>query len=624
MVRREIAASFKLIIVDEFQDSSPVQLAVFSKLSAIIENSIWVGDPKQSIYGFRDSDAALFNASLKAVAAQAKNKIEALGVSYRSRPPLVQAANEVFSGIFKCFMPADNITLTPCSKHTEREQDYRDPAITVQFYEDTTIDNYLLSVAKKVAEILKSDKEVYDCKTEGFRKIRGGDIALLFRANTNISKTAQALKAHGVEVSCQGQGLQQQAEVLWISNLLRLLVNDSDDLAIANLMLLENAVEGVEALIQERMYHLQTGSKRILWSEHSPVCSQVISQKELLTHMPLASSIAYLVTLSDLPMYMARWGNQQQRMANIQMVIEHAATYQQQSMVTSVAATFSGFLEHLSSCMQLPASGGENAVTVMTVHKAKGLEWPMVILVKLDMLKTDSRTLFNQVHVQQPETLELDNLLHGQKIIYLPWPFAGKDKVGEERKASRDALDLKLMSGKKCCMEEDRLLYVAMTRAREYLVLPYFKRSSGACIESPDRISPSGLFSAAHFKELSGVASYTAKEHVLSGITLTVEAVPGYDSQTGETSNKIEEVCYYNMGQKQQGTQHPGRFIAPSAAEKITGGVRLKVLDYESKYLSLNQVPVHLQATMGQMVHHGLASWQPDDAGLKRITAYRS
>src|SRR4028119_91988 len=115
----------------------------------------------------------------------------------------------------------------------------------------------------------------------------------------------------------------------------------------------------------------------------------------------------------------------------------------------------------------------------------------MVILVKLDMLKTDSRTLFNQVHVQHPETLELDNLLHGQKIIYLPWPFAGKDKVGEELKASRDALDLKLMSAKKCCMEEDRLLYVAMTRAREYLVLPYFKRSSGACIESPDRINPS-------------------------------------------------------------------------------------------------------------------------------------
>lgn len=83
-------------------------------------------------------------------------------------------------------------------------------------------------------------------------------------------------------------------------------------------------------------------------------------------------------------MYMARWGNQQQRMANIQMAIEHAAPYQQ-------------------------------------------------------------------------------HLLHGQKIIYLPWPFAGKDKVGEELKASRDALDLELMSAKTCCMKEDRLLYVAMT-----------------------------------------------------------------------------------------------------------------------------------------------------------------
>lgn len=69
IVRCEIAVAFKLIMVDEFQDLSPVQLAIFSKLSTIIKNSIWVGDPKQSIYGFRDLDAALFNASLKAVAA---------------------------------------------------------------------------------------------------------------------------------------------------------------------------------------------------------------------------------------------------------------------------------------------------------------------------------------------------------------------------------------------------------------------------------------------------------------------------------------------------------------------------------------------------------------------------
>lgn len=74
------------------------------------------------------------------------------------------------------------------------------------------------------------------------------------------------------------------------------------------------------------------------------------------------------------------------------------------------------------------------------------------------------------------------------------------------------------------------------------------------------------------------------------------------------------------MGEKQQGTGHPRRFITPSTVEKISNGVRLKVLDYESKCPGLNQVPVHLQATVGQMVHHGFASWQPDDLSLERST----
>ncbi len=620
IVRREIACTFKLIMVDEFQDSSPVQLAVFSKLSTIIENAVWVGDPKQSIYGFRDSDASLFNASLKAVAAQTDNKIEALKISYRSRPPLVQAANEVFCGIFNGIMPAHNIRLSPCTESMEREPDYADPAIAVQFYEDPTIDNYLSSIAKKVVETLKSNKQVYDRKSKSYRTIRGGDVALLFRSNTIIEKATKALKAQGMEVSCHAEGLQNQAEVLWISSLLRLLINPGDELAIANIMLLEKSVDGVETLIRERLHYLNAGGKLMTWSDYSPVVNLVITERDLLTHMPLASSISYLVTLSDLSMYMARWGNEQQRMANIQKVVEQAASYEQQSMIASVAATFSGFLEHLDSCTQLPPSGGENAVTVMTVHKAKGLEWPMVVLAKLDMYKCDLRILFNQVHVLQPENLELQSLLHGQKIIYLPWPFAGKDKVREELQASRDTLDFKLGASKKCCLEEDRLLYVAVTRAKEYLVLPYFKNSSGAYIESPDRTNPTRLFSNNHFQELKRVAAPVPKEHVLSGIMVTVETVSKYEEKPAEASNKNEEVIYYNMGEKKQGLVHAKRFIAPSAAKKIATGVRLRVENYNSAYVSLDNVPVHLQATLGQMVHHGFASWQPGSQKQVRIT----
>jgi hypothetical protein len=58
-VANEIKDTYKLVFVDEFQDSNPVQLKIFDKLSELVEKSIWVGDPKQAIYGFRGSDAQL-------------------------------------------------------------------------------------------------------------------------------------------------------------------------------------------------------------------------------------------------------------------------------------------------------------------------------------------------------------------------------------------------------------------------------------------------------------------------------------------------------------------------------------------------------------------------------------
>ena len=95
-----------LLMVDEFQDTSPIQLALFLKLARLAKHVVWVGDVKQAIYGFRGGDAALMRSVLTALPAMGGSK-ETLQYSFRSRPALVALVNELFGTAFTGLPPAD-------------------------------------------------------------------------------------------------------------------------------------------------------------------------------------------------------------------------------------------------------------------------------------------------------------------------------------------------------------------------------------------------------------------------------------------------------------------------------------------------------------------------------------
>src|SRR5208282_1577089 len=95
-----------LLMVDEFQDTSPIQLALFLKLARLAKHVVWVGDVKQAIYGFRGGDAALMAAVLNGLPAL-KGEKETLPDSWRSRPALVHFVNQIFGGVFEGLTPTD-------------------------------------------------------------------------------------------------------------------------------------------------------------------------------------------------------------------------------------------------------------------------------------------------------------------------------------------------------------------------------------------------------------------------------------------------------------------------------------------------------------------------------------
>ena len=111
-MRETLQEELQLLMVDEFQDTSPIQLALFLKLSQLAEQVIWVGDIKQSIYGFRGSDPMLMSAVVNRVTEEG-NAPEILEKSWRSRPELVAYANNLFVPAFADSLTAEQVALNP-------------------------------------------------------------------------------------------------------------------------------------------------------------------------------------------------------------------------------------------------------------------------------------------------------------------------------------------------------------------------------------------------------------------------------------------------------------------------------------------------------------------------------
>ena len=111
-VSESIAQELDLLLVDEFQDMSPIQLALFLKLAALAKECIWVGDIKQAIYGFRGTDPDLMNAVVTELE-HSGNPVDILPSSWRSRPPLVELVNALFVPAFSDYLNEEQVKLKP-------------------------------------------------------------------------------------------------------------------------------------------------------------------------------------------------------------------------------------------------------------------------------------------------------------------------------------------------------------------------------------------------------------------------------------------------------------------------------------------------------------------------------
>lgn len=454
-VRKDIVSSVKYVFVDEFQDSSPVQIEIFKKLSDLVTRSYWVGDVKQSIYGFRGSapemvmelTSEIFNGSAKGCS------YENLEYSWRSSEALVEFDSKIAKTIF----PDDSRYPNPGLKHASKGNNTVVEHPVQHWVAEQGLKNNDLPdlIGRHIKEILEDS--YYDLQPE--------DIAILSRKNEEVGEIAEALKACGLQVSAK----ETKSEIPLNE---RLPLMDKAEVQLLLALLKYSANKDIYRKTELAVLLQDVRASKIIEDKDGIIARfdklGLDALFDRIRNSSLSDKVNTLVSELDLCGFCSRWGNAGERRSNIRKLQAAARDYDNYCIQLGHGASVEGFLDRIRELLQQSkAENRSGGVNVMTYHAAKGLQWKMVILYDLWTDVLDENKLKNRfVFDIQKEICE------GKKLLrYIPDIRKTSENTPDFFFAVEEFSSSPFRSFVDNCREEGkRLLYVGFTRARDYLV----------------------------------------------------------------------------------------------------------------------------------------------------------
>ena len=480
IVVEALSEELDLLLVDEFQDTSPIQLELFVRLSRIARETVWVGDIKQAIYGFRGSDAELMKAVLTKLPSLGGSK-EVLGQSRRSRPNLVSLVNGAFGDVF-----APELSRAEVELASVRKELIADAAFANWTLNGKNVAERAAALAAGIKELIASGYRIVDPVTGNPRPAHYGDIAVLSKTNDGVQTVAVALRFGSVPWATQQSGLLSTPEAVLALACLRRLNDPRDTLASAEIVSLADC-EAPESWLADRLRYLESGGDSGLWRDGAegghPLLSRITKLREQAPVLSPYAAMELVVAQCDLAGHILRWQRDELvarvRLANLQAVLALARSYEDACLARREPATVSGLILWLGKQakrkLDMLAEPPVAAVKVMTHHAAKGLEWPIVIL--LDLEKGIRDRLWS-VGARSDSIFDVAAPLKDRWIRYWPWPFGAQKKVDIADVITQSPEGVRLQA--EAIDEAKRLLYVSMTRARDCLVFA-FPAKKGTC-----------------------------------------------------------------------------------------------------------------------------------------------
>ncbi len=485
---------FEEIAIDEYQDSNLVQEFILTSISNN-QNIFMVGDVKQSIYRFRQAKPELFlNKYEKYSDLPDENgqKIK-LFKNFRSRKNILDVTNIVFQNIMS--RDFGEIEYDE-SEYLNLGANYEEPKSQLEFAGNTELDiidlkeeinedeeqedsKQLLEkteieakfVAKRIRSLMDSKYQVFDKKL-GYRDIKYKDIVILLRATTGVANIFEKeLNNLNIPVfSDQADNYLESIEIKTIISLLKIIDNPYRDIALVTVMrsmigdfsdneLIEirlakndgNYYDSIrEALISDKV-------KPHIKEKLMNFCNKLTKWREEEKYFKLNEFIQKIYDETDYYNYVRLMPNGQIRKANLKMLLDKAKDYEKISF--KGLFNFIRYIEKVknsNSDMQSAKIIGENedVVRIMSIHKSKGLEFPVAIISRTDK-KFNQKDLTETILMHQDFGFGMEYINYDRKIEYTT--------------ASKEAIKLKIKE--ESIAEEMRILYVALTRAKEKLII---------------------------------------------------------------------------------------------------------------------------------------------------------
>ena len=450
------------VFVDEVQDSSPLQLAIFAEMARIAPRSTWVGDPKQAIYGFRSTDAGLTLSAAREAAVATGGSTDVLSKSWRSRPGLCALVNDLFVPAFAAMgLPRDG---TAFSGAAFDDAGFDVPPVSVWHLEGKNKAQFAAAVAGGVVQAL-ADPEAWPVRDGvASRGLRPGDVAVLCRDNDDVAAVAAALSRCGLPVAVERGSLFDSPEAQLVASALRWVADRDDRLAMVEVARLACDPARPSAWLDA----LGAPEPDVALAALVPFVGvlDVLRQREV--GSTPGETVDAIILATGLVDVACRWGDAMERVHQLEAVRGAAASYEQECDRLRAPATLAGLVAWLAARRPAkPRSQDPDAVQVLTYHRAKGLEWPMVVLNQLE--KAPKASPFG-VAVECDGDPDWRDPLANRWLRLWVWPYGKQTKdVHMDASAERSAVGLR--SSKVAREEAVRLLYVGMTRPRDHLIL---------------------------------------------------------------------------------------------------------------------------------------------------------
>ncbi len=480
-IAKQLSQYYREVMVDEYQDTNGVQEAIIKLLLSPETHSFLVGDVKQSIYRFRLAEPELFLQKYQAYPSGSKTERIDLAQNFRSQDNILQTVNALFSHLL---IGGATELEYGSSEALKNGFQYEENANTIDH--DTEVwlmtdeekhsnkDNLqreALFIAERIKMLMRAGRHVYDKQLQAYRPVIYRDIVILLRSASGRAEVLlTALKNANIPAYANiNSGYFAETEIRTMLALLQIIDNPQQDIPLVAVLFSPLFSFTAEELGEIRtigstdnfylalLCYRDTGENEDLRNKIASFLEHLHDWREFSRYRSVANLIWHLYDETNFYDYCGTLPGGLLRQANLRMLYERAYSYEKTDYRGLFRfLQFVGKLQKAGTDLSSARTMGENedVVRIMTVHKSKGLEFPIVILANLQ----------GGFNLQDSHNALLIHRRYGlgpycyQEKYHARYPTLARQAIAEQINNESKA-------------EELRILYVALTRAREKLIL---------------------------------------------------------------------------------------------------------------------------------------------------------